>query len=185
MNLEELKNKIIDGYKITQDEAYELENANLEDLCKYADEIRKHFCNNQFDLCSIINAKSGKCSENCKYCAQSSFYKTNVEEYDLLDSDTIVKEAMNNKQKGVLRFSIVTSGRKPSQKDLDNICEIIKKIKEKTGIEVCASLGLLNKEDLQKLKDAGLTRIHNNLESSENYFKNVLTVDKKPDMIGL
>ena len=183
MNLEELKNKITDGYKITQDEAYELENANLEDLCKYADEIRKHFCNNQFDLCSIINAKSGKCSENCKYCAQSSFYKTNVEEYDLLDSDTIVKEAMNNKQKGVLRFSIVTSGRKPSQKDLDKICNIVREIKEKTGIEVCASLGLLDKEDLKKLKEAGLTRIHNNLESSENYFKTVCTTHTTQDKV--
>ena len=183
MNIKELKNKIIKGYKISKEEAYALIDEPLKDLCNCADEIRAHFCGNKFDLCSIINAKSGRCSEDCKYCAQSSYYKTDVEEYSLLDSDTIIKEAQNNKNNGVLRFSIVTSGRKPTNKDLDKICEIIKEIKEKTGINVCASLGLLNKNDLLKLKEAGLTRIHNNLESSENYFKTVCTTHTTEDKI--
>lgn len=183
MDLIELKNKILNGYKITAEEAYELIEQPLAELKVYANEIREHFCKNKFDLCSIINAKSGKCSENCKYCAQSSFYDTQVEVYDLLKSDIIVKEAIENRNKGVLRFSIVTSGRKPSKKDLNRICEIIYEIKQNSDVEVCASLGLLNKEDLQKLKSAGLTRIHNNLESSENYFKQVCTTHTTQDKI--
>ena len=151
MNLEELKEKIINGYLMTNKEGYELIEADLEELAKCANEIRAHFTKDKFDLCSIINAKSGKCSEDCKYCAQSSHYCTNVEEYDLLDSDTIVKEAINNYNKGVLRFSLVTSGRKPTKSDLNRICEIVKEIREKCGIKVCASLGLLDKEDLKKL----------------------------------
>ena len=97
----DLKNKIFNGYKIGKKEAYSLINAPLKELCDCADEIREHFCGNKFDLCSIINAKSGRCSEDCKYCAQSAYYKTDVEEYDLLDSDTIINEAQKNKNNGV------------------------------------------------------------------------------------
>lgn len=183
MDLKELKDKIISGYEVSRNEALELVNAELDELTKYADEIREHFCSNKFDLCSIINAKSGKCSEDCKYCAQSAHYNTKVEEYNLLDEDTILKAAKENKVKGVLRFSIVTSGRKPTKSDLDKICKIIKRIKSETELEVCASLGLLDKDDLKKLKEAGLTRIHNNLESSERFFKTVCSTHTTQDKI--
>ena len=183
MNITDIKNNIISGYEITRDEALELINADLNELSKCANEIREHFCKNKFDLCSIINAKSGKCSEDCKYCAQSAHYNTNVEEYSLLDDETILKAAKEKKKKGVLRFSIVTSGRKPTKYNLDKICKIIKKIKSETKLEVCASLGLLDKNDLTKLKEAGLTRIHNNLESSERFFKTVCTTHTTRDKI--
>ncbi len=183
INLKKIKDRIISDEKIEQNDAYALENAPLDEFILYADEIRNHFCGNKFDLCSIINAKSGKCSENCKYCAQSSFYNTDVEKYDLLDSDTIVNEAVKNAQSGVLRFSIVTSGRKPSQRDLNKICSVINKIKEKSKIKICASLGLLEKSDLVKLKEAGLTRIHNNLETSKNNFKNICTTHTFDDKV--
>ena len=183
MNINELKEKILNGYLMSKEEGYELVNADLEELRKAADEIREHFTKEQFDLCSIINAKSGKCSEDCKYCAQSSYYKTNVEEYDLLDSDTIVKEALNNYNKGVLRFSIVTSGRKPTQSDLQKICKIAAEIRKKCDIKVCVSLGLLDENDLKKLKEAGVVRIHNNLESSRNYFRTVCTTHTTDDKI--
>lgn len=183
MNINELKEKILNGYLMTNEEGYELINADLEELKRCANEIREHFTKNKFDLCSIINAKSGKCSEDCKYCAQSSHYNTNVEEYDLLQTDIIVKEAINNYNKGVLRFSIVTSGRKPTKSDLEKICEIVKEIRKKCDIKVCASLGLLDKEDLKKLKEAGVSRIHNNLESSRNYFKTVCSTHTTEDKI--
>ncbi len=183
MELTELKNKILTGYKISRDEALKLIDVNLNDLTQYADEIREHFCKNKFDLCSIINAKSGKCSEDCKYCAQSAHYNTKAEEYSLLDDETILKAAKENKEKGVLRFSIVISGRKPSKSDLDKICNIIKRIKSETGLQACASLGLLDKDDLIKLKEAGLTRIHNNLESSARFFKTVCTTHTTEDKI--
>ena len=183
MQLKLLKDKIINGYEISKEEACHLYEADLNELAKYADEIREFFCKNKFDLCSIINAKSGRCSEDCKYCAQSSFYNTDIEKYDLLNSDEIVNCAVNNYKKGVLRFSLVTSGRKSSKEDLEKICKIIEKIKESSDIKICASLGLLEKEDLQKLKNVGLTRIHNNLESSPNYFKTVCTTHTTEDKI--
>ena len=127
--INKIKDKIISGEKITYNEALLLTDAPLKELLKAADEIRKHFCSNIFDVCSIINAKSGKCSENCKFCAQSAHYQTNINEYPLLDKDTIVKNALYMAEKGVLRFSIVTSGKALTDKDVEILAETIKEIK--------------------------------------------------------
>lgn len=181
--LDDLKNKILDEYQITKEEILSLLDFPIQDLSRVANEIRQKFCNNIFDICTIINAKSGKCSENCKYCAQSSFYDTKVEEYPLLSIEKILAEAKNNEQKGVLRFSIVTSGKKPTKNELEQICEIIKEIKSNCDMKICASLGLLEYYELKKLKEAGLSRFHNNLESSENYFKKVCTTHTTQDKI--
>ncbi|MBR6163950.1 biotin synthase BioB [bacterium] len=183
MNISELRDKIIEKNEINRSEALSLIDADLPSLCKCADEIREHYCRDKFDLCSIINAKSGKCSEDCKYCAQSAHYNTKVEEYSLLDSETIIKAAKENCHKGVLRFSLVTSGRKPSRTEIIKICEIIKEIKRQCKIEICASLGLVDCDDLKMLKEAGLTRIHNNLESSRKFFPFVCTTHTTDDKI--
>lgn len=183
MVIKKIKDTVLKGDDISKDDALKLVNADLSELTDAANDIRKHFCGNKFDLCSIINAKSGKCSEDCKFCAQSAHYRTDAEEYDLLDVDTILTASKINEKKGVLRFSLVTSGRKPDRRDLDKICEIISKIKNETNLQICASLGLLDKDDLIKLKEAGLTRIHNNLECSEKFFKNVCTTHTTQDKI--
>ena len=91
--LERLKKKVLEGYQISKEEALALAEMPLEELTQAADEIRQKFCKNQFDLCTIINGKSGKCSENCKYCAQSSFYPTDVESYPLLGTEELLKQA--------------------------------------------------------------------------------------------
>lgn len=174
-NVEELKIKVLNGEMIGKEEALFLSEAPLEELTEAANEIRKHFCGDKFDICTIINGKSGKCSENCKFCAQSSFYDTKVNEYSLLDSEPIVKEAKYNDERGVLRFSIVTSGRKLSDKEVDSVCESIKEINKNTSVSVCGSFGLLDENQYKKLKEAGLTRVHNNLETSKGNFKNVCT----------
>ena len=109
--IEELKNKIFSGEMITKDEAMSLIDAPIDELCKAADEIREKFCDNVFDICTIINAKSGRCSEDCKYCAQSAFHCTNVEEYPLLDKETVVNAAKKSADKGIKRFSLVASGK--------------------------------------------------------------------------
>ena len=168
-----LKNKIIDGKKISRTEATELINAPLEELCKCADEIRKHFCKDGFDICTIINGKCGRCSEDCKFCAQSARYKTMIEEYPLLDTDEIVRQAKYNAERGVLRYSIVTSGKMLSDSDVDKVCESIKAIKSEVGIEVCVSFGLLDVEQFKKIKAAGASRVHCNLEASRNFFPSV------------
>lgn len=181
--INKIKDKIISGEKITYNEALLLINAPLKELLKAADEIRKHFCSNIFDVCSIINAKSGKCSENCKFCAQSAHYQTNINEYPLLDKDTIVKNALYMAEKGVLRFSIVTSGKALTDKDVEILAETIKEIKSKSNISICASLGLLTDENFKKLKDAGLERVHNNLEASKNFFPDVCTTHTFDDKV--
>lgn len=182
--INKLKNKILSGYNITYNEALSLIETPLNELLEAADEIRKHFCSNIFDICSIINAKSGKCSENCKFCAQSAHYKTNISEYPLLDKETIIKNALYMAEKGVLRFSIVTSGRALTDNDVEILADTIKEIKSKSNISICASLGLLTDENFKKLKDAGLERVHNNLETSKNFFSSVCTTHTFDDKIN-
>lgn len=181
--IDELYNKVMSEKDITKDEAKKLKDVDIEKLSIYSNKIREHFLENKFDVCSIINGKSGKCSEDCKFCAQSAHYNTNVNEYPLLDKEVIVKEALLNDSKGVLRFSIVVSGKKLSDKDVDVLVEIIKEIKAKTNISVCASLGLLSHENFQKLKNVGLERVHNNLETSENYFGNICSTHTYQDKV--
>jgi biotin synthase len=182
--IQDLKNKILKGKYITKEEALSLCNQPLKYLGYAANEIREHFCGNKFDVCSIVNAKSGMCSEDCKYCAQSIYNRTEAQSYDLLEKDEIVKLAKYNSSKGILRFSIVTSGKKISNEELDQICDIITTIKTETSIKICTSLGLLNESQFAKLKDAGVTRIHNNLETSRNHFQNICTTHTYEDKIA-
>lgn len=174
--VEQLKNKVLGGGEVTREEALELMDAPLEVLSQAADQLREHFCGDRFDLCTIVNGKCGKCSEDCKYCAQSAHYHTSLEEsYPLLSTEELVKGAAENKRQGVLRYSIVTSGRKLSDREVDQVCESIRAIREQVGIEVCVSFGLLGEEAFRKLKEAGASRVHCNLESSRRYFPQVCT----------
>ena len=182
--LESLKQKVLEGYKINKREALALAELPPEDLCAAADEIRKKFCGDSFDLCTIINGKSGKCSENCKYCAQSSFYHTNVESYPLLGTEELLKQAQYNRERGIPRYSIVTSGKRLSSAEIEQVCESIRAIKEQVDISVCVSFGLLEESDFQKVKEAGAVRVHNNLEASENYFPKVCTTHTQQDKIN-
>ncbi|MBS6445669.1 MAG: biotin synthase BioB [Ruminococcus sp.] len=181
--LKTLTDEVLQGKEISKEEALKLVTAPLQDLCSYADEIRKHFCGNTFDMCTIINGKSGRCSENCKYCAQSAHYCTKIEEYPLLDSDTIVEQAHYNDDRGVLRYSIVTSGKALNDAEIENVCQSIRRIKEETNVKVCVSFGLLNTKQFEKIKQAGVERVHNNLETSRNNFPNVCTTHTFDDKI--
>jgi biotin synthase len=182
--VQELKEKILSGGTTTKEEAMFLAEQPLEKLAAAADEIRRKFCGNSFDICTIINGKSGRCSEDCKYCAQSSHYQTEVQEYPLLGADEIVRQAAYNDERGVLRYSIVTSGRKLSDQEVDRICASIRAVRRQTGVAVCVSLGLLSEEQFQKLKAAGTSRVHCNLESSRNYFPSVCTTHTYDEKIA-
>lgn len=184
MNLSnKLKEKILNGSLLEKSEIISLLTEPIIELSKAANEIRDFFCGNSFDICTIINGKSGRCPENCKYCAQSIHFKTDIEEYPLLDSKRILDEAKHNENKGVLRYSIVTSGKKLSQKDLNDVCKSYKLIKENSNISLCASHGLLCYEDFIKLKKAGVSRYHNNLETSRNFFHNICTTHSYEEKI--
>ncbi|MGO3751911.1 MAG: biotin synthase BioB [Peptoniphilaceae bacterium] len=175
MNINNLKEKVINGYDIEFNEAMDLYNSDLESLTEAANDIRKYFMKDSFDLCTIINAKCGSCSEDCKFCAQSAHYGKNSDNYSLLDEDTILKDAKIQKDSGILRYSLVTSGKKLSDSDVDKVVKIVKRIKDEVDIEVCISHGLLSYENFKKLKEAGASRVHNNLETARSFFNDICT----------
>lgn len=175
--------QVLEGYNISKEEAYKLIDYDVEVLRNYAKSIREQLCGNVFDLCSIINGKSGACSENCKYCAQSAHYSTRVETYPLLDAEVFIKDAKEHKAEGVLRYSIVTSGKRLSKKEVEDVAKIYKRMSEECEIKLCASHGLLDEEDFTKLKEAGIVRYHNNLETSRNYFASICTTHTYEDKI--
>lgn len=182
--IRELQEKIYQGALLTKEEILPLTEAPLEPLCQAADEIRRHFCRDAFDLCTIVNGKCGRCSEDCKYCAQSAYYTTSCgESYPLLSTEKIVEQARRNAEQGVLRYSIVTSGRRLSETEVEQVCESIRAVRRETGIEVCVSFGLLSEGDFRKIKEAGASRVHCNLESSERFFPQVCTTHTYDDKI--
>lgn len=178
-----LKEKVLNGGYLTKGEAVRLAEMPLDLLCRAADEIRRKFCGNRFDMCTIVNGKNGKCSENCKYCAQSAYYDTAVEGYPLLDTDALIEQAQYNASRGVPRYSIVTSGKKLNDSEVDQVCESIREIGKKVDVSVCVSFGLLGEEAFRKIKDAGAVRVHNNLETSRNYFPQVCTTHSYDEKI--
>lgn len=182
--MERLGNAVLQGRQISREETLWLYQQPLEALCRKADEIRAHFCSNGFDICTIINGKSGRCSENCRFCAQSAHNHTGAEAYPLLPNEEILAQAKANDAQGVLRYSIVTSGKRLSDEEVERMCHAVRQIRKETNIAVCISFGLLNEIQYRKLKEAGVTRVHNNLETSRRNFPNVCTTHTFDDKIN-
>lgn len=172
----DLANEIIAGRRIKRDEdvSYFL-SCDLDDLCKGADLIREHFVGDKVDLCSIINGRSGKCPEDCKYCAQSAHNHTDCEVYPFLDQETIMEACRKNAEEGVDRFSIVTAGKALTGKEFDLAIEAYERMNKECDIELCASMGFLSREQLRRLKEAGVTSYHHNIETSKRNFPNICT----------
>ena len=155
----------------------------LEELQAGAHEIQTHFCGNHIDLCTIINGKSGRCGENCKYCAQAACHKTGIEEYDFLPKEEIYRHALLNQNVGVNRFSIVTSGRALNGKDFNKALEAYKLMREKLTIDLCASHGILSREQFKRLRMVGVTSYHHNIETSRRFFPHICTTHTYDDRI--
>ncbi len=184
MDMLKLADEIINGKRLTRkDDLNFFLSCDLAELCKGADKIRQELCGSSFDLCSIVNGKSGRCSENCKFCAQSGAHCTGIEEYDFLDEESIMNECRHNEKKGVHRFSIVTAGRKLSDSDFEKAVSAYKRMKSECNIELCASHGLLSEEQFKILHDVGVTHCHANIETSERFFPNICTTHTYKDKI--
>lgn len=182
MKLDELKEKALKGEGISREEAlWLLSYDDLDALCDAADEVARKWMGNTVDSCSIVNARSGLCGEDCKWCAQASRHNTGCDTYNFLDAEEVLKAARANKEAGIRRFSLVTSGRKVSKNDLEKFCKVIEEVVHETGLYVCASMGLLNEEEMRMLKEAGVKRYHCNMETSEKVFASLCTTHSPAD----
>jgi biotin synthase len=152
-----------------------------------SNKIRKYFRKNDIHLCSIVNAKSGNCTEDCKFCAQSGRYNTNVKTYSMLSTDKILEIAKSAEKKQAKSIGIVTSGEgKLTERDKNTILEALNLIGKETKLRRCASLGFQSKQSLSEMKKAGLKRYHHNIETSKNFFKKICTThtyDEKVETI--
>ena len=183
--LKSIEKKVLGGGKISREEALfiaSLSGQDILDLFASASRIREHFRGNTVDLCAIINAKSGACSEDCAYCAQSAKSTAEIKTFPLVDKERVLGKAREAKEGGAKRFCIVTSGKKTSVTDLEKIAEMVCAVR-KLGLLPCATLGLLSGEDLLQLKEAGLERYHNNLETSERFFPAICTTHTYQDKL--
>ncbi len=182
--IKRLKNKVLTGGEITYEEGVKLiSTEHLDALFEASAEITRKFCSKDFDSCSIVNVRSGKCSENCKWCAQSAHYNTGCNTYELMNRAECLASARYNKERGVKRFSLVASGRKMTGDTLKDVCGILREVKEETGIFTCASLGLLSRDDLKELWDSGVRRYHCNLETAPSYFSKLCTTHTIDDKL--
>jgi biotin synthase len=169
--LKQIETKVLDGQLISYDEAAPLLRVEeLKVLFAAADRVCQKFNGRKVDLCTIMNVKSGRCTENCKYCAQSGYYRTGVAEYPLVNLEAILARAQENEREGVQRFAIVTSGRSIPDQDFGAVLEMVRELKRQTRLSICASLGMITYEQAVQLKKAGLDHYHHNLETCQEYF---------------
>lgn len=189
-NIQEIAQGIIDGQALDKAGAAVLSSAKgaaLWDLFAAAGRIRQHFRGSRVDLCSCVNAKSGACSEDCSFCAQSVHHSTGAPLFSLISVDRMEEAAASALQNKAKRFCIVTSGRGiDSAQDLETIAQGIRRVR-RLGLSPCATLGTLTREQLAYLKDAGLHRFHHNIETSREYFPRVCsthTFEERMEVLG-
>lgn len=176
MDVLKLADEICNGRRLTrEDDLSFFLTCDLDDLCKGADKIREYGVGDKVDLCSIINGRSGRCPEDCKYCAQSAHNHTECEIYDFLPEEEILEVCKMNEREGVHRFSIVTAGRALTGKEFDKAIHAYETMKKECKIDLCASMGFVTREQLRRLREAGVTSYHHNIETSRRNFPNICT----------
>ena len=163
----------------TKAELLDLYNMDLENLLNES----KKYLKKEFEFCSIVSARTGKCSQNCRYCAQSSHYNTDIFTHPLLETETVVKAAKDSVNNGADRVAIVTSGKTPDESDFDAMLDMIKALNDE-GIKSCASIGILNEEQAKKLSDTGLVRFHHNINTCRSYHPQICTTHTYEDRIN-
>lgn len=173
MNKETEINKLMELYELP-----------LEELVKMSAKVTSENFEKEVEFCSIISAKTGKCQENCKYCSQSAHNKAKIHTHPLLDIAEVKKAALSAKENGATRFCIVTSGRAPSDEDFTKLVDMIKEVHKIEGLHTCCSLGILNEEQVKKIKEAGVERYNHNLNTSKSYHGEICTTHDFQDRVN-
>lgn len=186
--VEELCQKVLSGVEISPEEAYKLiavdptgEEASIIRATAHA--LRLKYFKADVDLCSIVNVKSGKCTEDCQFCAQSAYYKTQIEIYPILSESEVLDRAKMMAGHGVHRYSMVSSGRGPEEEALEAYCHYYKQLNQQVQIGLCASHGIIDRNQASRLREAGVKRYHHNLETSETYYEKICTTHSYADRI--
>ena len=176
--------KVLNNQQISFEEAHALMLMDTLTLAKGANIITRKFNGNIVDVESLVNAKSGSCPEDCSFCAQSSFYKTGINKYQLLPTEKLTELARNAKKEGSKSFCLVCAYRSPPEKDFEQICEAISKIKDSIDIDVNVSLGFMTLQRAKRLKSLGVKRYNHNLETAKSYFSQICTTHDYLDRIN-
>lgn len=180
--LNTIKEKGLRGESISREEAlWAAGYADLDALCDVADEVCRHWQGTEVDSCSIVNARSGMCGEDCKWCAQASRHHTGCETYNFLDEEDVLTAAEANDRAGIRKLSLVTSGRSVRKRDMERFCATFRRLSKETDLHLCASMGLLDEEEMQMLKDAGVKRYHCNMETSSKVFPTLCSTHTPED----
>ena len=187
MNYEKVANQVINGYQISDEEAFNILNCPDVDLLKLLDasyQIRHHYFGNKVKLNMIINTKSGLCPENCGYCSQSIVSKAPIEKYPMMKQAEIVAGADRAASLNVGTYCIVASGRGPVDREIDIVVNSVKTIKDKhKDMTICACLGILKPEQAERLKSAGVDRYNHNINTSARNYKNITTTHTYDDRV--
>jgi biotin synthase len=178
-------NKVLSGLDITFDETEQLLfTDDLVTLAECANTITRTFNKDKVDIETLLNAKSGRCPEDCSFCAQSSFYDSRINNYPLLPNEVIIQRARSAKENGASSFCLVCAYREPPERDFYQICETISSIKKKVDIDVNVSLGFMTHERARKLKSLGVKRYNHNLEAAESYFSKICRTHDFADRVN-
>jgi biotin synthase len=176
--------KVLEGGTISFEEAEMLLRTNeIGILAECANTITRTFNGDRVDIETLVNAKSGRCPEDCSFCAQSSFYDTGIKKYPLLSKEELLERAKQAKDAGAASFCLVCAYREPPEKDFQQICEAIKEIRSKVEIEVNVSLGFMTLSRAKALKKLGVKRYNHNLEAAESYFAKVCNTHDFSDRV--
>jgi biotin synthase len=182
-----LAKDILSGSTLSKADALELISLSDENevraLARVANDVRRTFMSNSIDLCALVNAKSGSCSEDCAFCAQSGHHETKITKYDLLEIRTIVAKAHAAEAAGAKHFCIVTSGAQLNNAEFDQVIKAYKLIKAETSLAIDGSLGMLDEDKIRRLKEVGLARFNHNLETSERYFPKICSTHTFADRL--
>jgi len=186
MNFESLAEKSLQGEIITREERMAVLHApdpELPDLLAAAFKVRHHYFGRRVQIHVLQNAKSGLCPEDCHYCSQSSISAAPIDKYPLLPREKLLEGAYKAKAAGAVRYCMVNSGRGPNQREIEEMAEVVRGIKEKVPINICCSLGIMNEAKAKILKQAGVQRVNHNLNTSRRHHPNICTTHSYEDRL--